>query len=144
MDERRRSPVNGSILPEGRPFEAGEEARESGRKGGKASGRVRRAKKTLREELEYLLVQPVTDKKTGKRIMAKEALSAALINAGLHGNVKAYEVIRDTIGEKPAENVTVSAPDTSALDAAFALLKDGAWVGGDGNESPGTGAAADC
>ena len=38
------------------------EARKNGRKGGKKSGEVRRAKKTMREVLEYLLQKEITNK----------------------------------------------------------------------------------
>ena len=53
------------------------------------------------------------------------ALSAALIKQALSGNTKAYEIIRDTIGEKPIDNVNIISADFSALDAAFAGLSGG-------------------
>lgn len=116
-----KSPISGAPLPRGKPFEAGNEAREAARRGGKASGEARRRKKTLREELLYLLEQKSTGR-DGKKHTAQEAMSAALLKQAINGNTKAFELIRDTIGEKPTENVNVSAPDFSALDAAFAAL----------------------
>ncbi len=70
-----------------------EEAREIGRKGGIASGKARRERKTLREELLLLLEKGDT----------QEKISLAMIKEALDGNTKAFEVIRDTIGEKPVD-----------------------------------------
>lgn len=117
-----KSPINGVPLPEGRRFEPGEEAREKARKGGKASAAARRRKKTLKDELLFLLGEKITDK-NGRKHVTQEAISTALIQQALRGNTKAFEIIRDTIGEKPTDKVLLSAPDYSALDAAFALLE---------------------
>lgn len=75
------------------------EARERGKKGGIKSGEVRAKKKTLKEELIALLETKV-DNKT-----MQEKISLSLIQEALEGNVKAFETIRDTIGEKPVEQV---------------------------------------
>lgn len=61
----------------------------------------------------------------------------------MKGNLAALTFMRDMTGEKPAENVTVTAPDTGALDEAFALLAASAGTGGDSDDPPGTGAEAD-
>lgn len=71
------------------------EAREKGRIGGIKSGEARRARKTLREELLALL----------SKGDIQEKMSLAMIEKCLKGDTKAYEVIRDTIGEKPKEQV---------------------------------------
>ena len=73
------------------------EARKLGELGGKKSGEARRKKKALREHLEALLA--------GKQggMTTAEALTLALVEKGLSGDVRAFEVIRDTIGEKPVE-----------------------------------------
>lgn len=78
-----------------KPVRSKEEARERGRKGGIKSGEVRRARKTFKEEL--LLSLELDD--NNKRI------SSALIHKALNGDIKAFEAIRDTIGEKPKEKV---------------------------------------
>lgn len=71
------------------------EAREKGRIGGIKSGEARRARKTLREELLALL----------SKGDIQEKMSLAIIEKCLKGDTKAYEIIRDTIGEKPKEQV---------------------------------------
>ena len=120
VDKTKRpvSPVNGVPLPMGKRFERGEEQREKARKAGKKSAEVRRARKNLREELLDLL-QVKVEGKNGKKVNTQEAISSALIRQAMMGNVRAYETIRDTIGEKPVENVTIKARGFEALDAAF-------------------------
>lgn len=122
MDERPVSPVNGVPLPEGRRFEPGEEQRERSRRAGKRSGEVRRQRKTMRQELEYLLTEEIHDK-NGKAMNTQKALGTSLIKAALNGSVQAFIAIRDTIGEKPVEKVDVQAADFTALEAAYKAMK---------------------
>lgn len=81
-----------------------EEAKKRGSAGGKKSVETRRAKKSMKEMLDYLLEKEIANKQ-GDKAITKEAITAALINQALKGNVKAYEVIRDTIGEKPENKI---------------------------------------
>ena len=88
------------------------ELREMARNGGLASGEARRKRKTLKEEL--LLMLSDGD--------IQEKISLALINEAINGNnagsvTKAFEVIRDTIGERPVEKVqaTQTVVDMSAF-----------------------------
>lgn len=71
--------------------------REIQEKGRKANKKRIEARKTLREELLLLLAEGDTQNK----------LSLSLIEKALTGDTKAFEVIRDTIGEKPKENISV-------------------------------------
>lgn len=81
------------------PARTKEEARKRGAAGGRASGAARREKKTMRQRLELLLSRKVGDMETA------DAVSIAIIEKALSGDVRAYEVIRDTIGEKPVDKV---------------------------------------
>ena len=93
------------------------EAREIGAKGGKASGEARRRERTLKETLEKLLSLPIRDEQTKDFIRAlgfndeelnnKTAINVAMYQEALKGNVKAYELIRDTMGEKPTDKVAI-------------------------------------
>lgn len=71
--------------------------------GGKASGESRRKRKLLRECLEELLARK-WDTEEGKK-RGDEAASIALMKKVLDGDTKAFEILRDTIGEKPVERV---------------------------------------
>lgn len=72
-----------------------EEQRAITTAGGKASGESRRARKTLKEELLLLLSEGDTQK----------SVTVALLQKAIDGDVKAFEVLRDTIGEKPVDKV---------------------------------------
>jgi hypothetical protein len=120
-NERPKSPVNGQPLPEGKVIQAGEEARELGRKGGIKSGEVRRARKTLREELSELLADTITDK-NGRQMQTQKAISASMIKQALSGNTKAFELIRDTIGEKPVDKVMVAEVDQATIDEVEKMI----------------------
>ena len=88
-----------------KPIRSVSEAREKGKNGGIASGKARRKRKTLKEELIALL-------ETGDN---QVKLSVALLTSALDGNVKAFEVIRDTIGEKPKEEISIENPQTTKV-----------------------------
>lgn len=89
--------------------------------GGKASAAARRARRTLREELLTLLAEPVKDK-SGKERPAQAAMSASLLRQAMMGNTKAYEIIRDTIGEKPVEKVMFAEVEQSVIDEVEAAV----------------------
>ena len=85
------------------------ERKDLARKAGKKSGEARRAKKTMREMLEMLLEKQIENPgEKGKKQTTLEAISVSLIQKALQGNVKAFEVLRDTIGQKPIEKVEVN------------------------------------
>lgn len=138
--ERPKSPVNGQPLPQGKIIEAGEEARELGRKGGVKSGEARRARKTLREELEILLMQDITDK-NGRQMKTQVAISASMIKQALSGNTKAFEIIRDTIGEKPIDKVMVAEVDPETINEVEAMIlgESAEETGGDNEADKTTG-----
>lgn len=125
MDDKRPvSPINGVPLPVGRRFEPGEEQRERSRVAGKRSGEVRAARKTLREELLGLLSESIKDS-NGKEAPAQVAMSVALLKQALRGNTKAYEIIRDTIGEKPVEKVMIAEVDQDVIaEVEKAVVED--------------------
>ena len=74
------------------------ERKEIARKGAEATNRIKAERKTLKEEL--LLALSTGD--TQKRI------STAIIEQAQKGNTKAFEIIRDTIGEKVQDNIQIS------------------------------------
>lgn len=79
-----------------------EEQREIARMGGIASGEARREKKLLKDLLEDALSKGTETNNEYVNI------TLALIREANKGNVKAYEVIRDTLGQKPVEEVKVT------------------------------------
>jgi len=80
-----------------------EEQRKIAQKGGQASVESRRAKKTMKEMLDYLLDKQI---KTNKGDMSTlEAIMVSMIAKASKGDVRATEFIRDTIGQKPSDKV---------------------------------------
>jgi len=79
-----------------------EEQREIRVKGGKASGEARRKKKELKELLELALSQPCEE---NPDIDNWTAVTIALMKKVKSGDTKAYEVMRDTIGQKPTDKI---------------------------------------
>lgn len=75
-----------------KPIRSVREAREKGKKGGIASGKSRAVRKTFKETINGEL-----DDKTMKQLIK------AMINQAKNGNTKAFEILRDTVGEKPIE-----------------------------------------
>ena len=79
----------------------------------------------MREDLLTLLKEEITDKNSGRTMGTQAALSAALIKQALSGNTKAYEIIRDTIGEKPVEKVAVTTPAPDVIEGVEKALFGG-------------------
>lgn len=97
-----------------------EERREIGRKGGLAKGENMRRKRNLKETLMLMLEDEAL----------QEAITAKLVREAQEGNqsIKAFEVIRDTIGLKPTDKIeqTNTNVDLSHLstDEIKALLNE--------------------
>lgn len=90
-----------------RSKEAQREIQEKGRKANKKKCEER---KTLKEELLLLLSQN----------KAQEKMSLALIEKATNGDTKAFEVIRDSIGEKPTDKIEQNANVTAEITVKFA------------------------
>lgn len=91
-------------------------ARELGAKGGIASGEARRKKRDLKLAMQALLEAEVTDKKTGETMSGAEAIAMAQYKKALKGDAKAFELVRDTSGQKPVEKVEQVNIDGEYLD----------------------------
>ena len=96
-----------------KPIRTTEEARERGSKGGKASGESKREKKRLRECLEAILDGEIEI--DGNKVTVTEAMAVAAVKAALRGDWKAWELVRDTSGQKPIEKVVTSEVDPDVI-----------------------------
>lgn len=90
-----------------------EEVREIAKKGGIASGEARRKRKTLKEELIALL--EINDN--------NNKISLAVLQKALNGDIQAFTTIRDTIGEKPKDEIDLK-NKISYEDALKKVSKD--------------------
>lgn len=79
-----------------------EEQREIATKGGIASGKARKKRKEFKEALKTALTVVMEDNKTVQDIGIE-----ALMSRFMKGDPKVFELIRDTIGEKPTDKQEV-------------------------------------
>lgn len=91
-----------------------EEQKEIARKGGIKSGEVRRARKTAREILQEMLQRQLSNDQiddilgTSKNLLGEDKTAYAVINAKMiqvaaAGDTKAYNAVRDTVGDAPVQ-----------------------------------------
>lgn len=85
------------------------EAREKGAKGGKRSGEVRREKKLFQQAV---LAALDAKGENGNTVLVD--MIAAQVKKALNGDTRAFEVIRDTSGEKPADKVEAQVKNDNA------------------------------
>ena len=98
-------------------------SKEEAKKGGLASAEARRKKRDLRMALELLLEREI--KQGNEVITGAQALSARLYKEALQGNVRAFEVLRDTVGQKPVEKVMIAEVDQTVIDEVERAVLDG-------------------
>lgn len=89
-----------------------EHIRAMAAKGAKASVAARKQRKAMAGTLKYFLRLPLKNGEIdesarslmdlqGRNLTVQDAMTMALIKKALRGDVRAYEIIRDTVGEKP-------------------------------------------
>lgn len=104
-------------------FKTGDEQVKIARKGGKASGEARRRKKELRECLDILLEKEI-QARSGETMSGAEAISLKLFDKALKGDIRAFEVIRDTAGQKPVDKIQVAEVNQETVDKIERLWAD--------------------
>lgn len=109
--------TNKNLIPQSKRTK--EKQREIAKKGGIASGEARRAKKSLREAMQVLMDTDLTGK-DGKTMTGTEAMAAKAFQAALKGDWKAWELVRDTAGQKPVDRVKMQT-DVNIADSAERL-----------------------
>ena len=102
---------------------------EEASKGGIASGEARRKKKAFRELMEHYLSQPATV--NGEQVTRKDVATVRAVQMLTENELSAaefvrlFELVRDTIGEKPTEHVEVATADQAKFNELLDQLKDG-------------------
>lgn len=95
-----------------------EERSANGKKGGIKSGEVRRNRKLMKETLNYLMQVPLNRGKSidlekiknlsnvnDLNLTTEQAILLAQIHKAMKGDTNAFLAIRDTLGEKPENNI---------------------------------------
>lgn len=131
----------GKIMKENlKPCRTTEEARERGRKGGINSGKRKKEKRKLKEIAEMLLDMKAPDDiiarfeqlypdLDAKEMTNRLAIVQRLILNALAGDNKAFELLRDQIGEKPKEeiintNQNIDITDEKVINSVLKKVKD--------------------
>lgn len=96
---------------------------EEASRGGKASGKARREKADLRKALEILLESDLTDKH-GNVMSGAQALAAKLFQTALKGDIRAFEVLRDTAGQKPVDKVVTTNVEPDVIEEVERMVHD--------------------
>lgn len=94
-----------------------EERREIAKKGAEATNRIRAERKTLAELMKIALTLP--NEETGE--INDIAITNAMINKAIKGDVSAYQTIRDTIGEKPTDKQEITG-NMNVMPTTFNIL----------------------
>lgn len=106
---------------------AAERQKEIAAAGGKASGEARRRNKTFKDiavnvldlkappHIAKVIVKNFPELEA-EEITNRVALLYSQLNKALKGNTRAFEVIRDTAGEKPTEKMEWRCLDTSPFE----------------------------
>lgn len=99
-----------------KPIRSTSEARERGRLGGIASGEVRRKLKSFRE----LDSENTTDDERLKMLKALKLKAE-------HGNLRAFEIYRDTMGMNPKDSSAQTEYEDDGFTAAIKASAKGVW-----------------
>lgn len=92
------------------------------KKGGKASAEARRRRRDIRVAMEALL-----EKKYNTSIgelSGAEAISLKQMEKALKGDPKAFELVRDSAGQKPIEKVVVAEVEQAVIDEVEKAVLD--------------------
>ena len=88
------------------------------------AGRSQKKKCDLRKCLEVLLENSAGRNAKGQKVSGAEGLSAALFKEAMGGDVRAFLAIRDTIGQKPVEQVMVAEVDADTIAEVERMVRD--------------------
>lgn len=94
---------------------------EEAKKGGINSGKARRRRKAFAEAFNTLLEREFTDQ-NGNQLQGVEAIAAKTFQAAMNGDLKAMQIIRDTVGEMPVQHIEMETIDPQARAEMDELL----------------------
>ena len=96
-------------------------ASANGRAGGIKGGATKRKNRDIRVAINELLekgynIKDPDNPSKRKDVSGAEALALVIMNKALRGDTKAFEVVRDTAGQKPIEKIMVADVDAEVVD----------------------------
>ena len=96
------------------------EQREIAKKGAIASVISRQQKKELKDALLTLLEMDIIV--DGEKMSGSKAIALKLFQRAMQGNCRAFELIRDTIGQKPVEKIIVSEINPEVIEEVETMV----------------------
>ena len=85
-------------------------------------------RKTFREQFLIELDAEINQRDKNGNIIGtttvKDAITAQMVKKALKGNTRAFELIRDTIGEKPSETIVVTDIDPEVVKEVELMVHD--------------------
>ena len=106
-------------------FKSGKNAVENGRKGGIQNGINAAKRRSMREELEEIQMLHLRDKQGNDTGVTRQR--GMLMNISMkatNGDIRAAEFVRDMLGEKPVENITITHVDPEIAKEIEAMVYD--------------------
>jgi len=113
------------------------EQRKIAKKGGKASGEARRKKRNLREKFEIAMSIPLLDGSVvtiddvdsfanakNANMTLEDRMIMQITRRAANGDIRAYELIRDQIGQKPADKNDINVNGTLNINPFSDLTTD--------------------
>ena len=98
-------------------------SQEEAKKGGINSGEARRRKRDIRLALEALLEKTYKGR-GGEEVSGAEAIALKQMEKALKGDTRAFEVVRDSAGQKPVERVLVAEVSQDIIDEVERAVLD--------------------
>ena len=100
---------------------------ENGRAGGIAGGATKRKNRDIRVAINELLekgynIKDPDNPSKRKDVSGAEALALVIMNKALRGDTKAFEVVRDTAGQKPIEKIMVADVDAGVVEQIESMV----------------------
>ena len=92
-------------------------------KGGKTRAENQRRQKQLREEIQALLDAELSDDR-GNIVTGSKAMALKAFQQALKGDWRAWELVRDTSGQKPVEKVVYAEIDPDVISEVEALVEE--------------------
>ncbi len=104
--------------------------REEQSKGGKKSGETRRLQAAMKKALEKKVSNPEFDELFAdfdiKKVDRNYAMAIAcnVVNKAAKGDLSAVTFLRDSIGEKPKDEISIATVDVDVIDEVERMIND--------------------
>lgn len=121
MAQKKANNGHDNLIPFNESARSKEEVREINRRGGIASGEARRKKKMLKDCLDILLEKEFKTK-DGKIASGAETLAMTVFQKAQRGDLKAFELVRDTAGQKPIDKVMLAEVNQETIDEVESMV----------------------